>query len=46
MVNETLTSEELVATLTAIGHPLRLRVIVTCSERRFDSSCYGSNKTR
>jgi DNA-binding transcriptional ArsR family regulator len=27
MVNETLTSEELVATLTAIGHPLRLRVI-------------------
>jgi DNA-binding transcriptional ArsR family regulator len=26
-VNETLTSEELVAALTAIGHPLRLRII-------------------
>jgi DNA-binding transcriptional ArsR family regulator len=26
-VNETLTSDELVATLTAIGHPLRLRII-------------------
>jgi DNA-binding transcriptional ArsR family regulator len=26
-LNETLTSEELVATLTAIGHPLRLRII-------------------
>jgi len=26
-VNETLTGEELVATLTAIGHPLRLRII-------------------
>jgi len=27
MVNETQTSEELLATLAAIGHPLRLRVI-------------------
>ena len=27
MVNETLTSEELLATLAAIGHPLRLRII-------------------
>ena len=26
-MNETLTSEELVAVLTAIGHPLRLRII-------------------
>ena len=26
-MNETLTSEELVAALTAIGHPLRLRII-------------------
>jgi DNA-binding transcriptional ArsR family regulator len=27
MVNETLTSEELLASLAAIGHPLRLRII-------------------
>jgi DNA-binding transcriptional ArsR family regulator len=33
-VNETLTSEQLLAMLTAIGHPLRLRIIAELADGR------------